>query len=195
MSLAPQTPLSLSLPLSLPLSLSLSQQSISPPTLLTTITNTSPSETYTLLTWSSPLDTLALQLGLVAITTPPDDTPFPTPKIMVKRAMPPPTTSLVTLAPGESASQEVVFREPIVDLEKLREVLDEAGEKTVGVQVRCGAAEEKKEEGEEEGDKGGVVVWVGKRKEELTSEQLKSLGRDGSAVWWRVKSEVLQFEV
>lgn len=104
---------------------------------------------------------------------------------MINRAMPPPKDALVTLGPGEEKSQEVVLREPIVDGDKLKE-LAEGGK--VGVRVVCGKDKEEDEES-------GVVVWVGKKREEVSPEEVEMLGRGKEAKRWKVESEVFGMKV
>ncbi|KAK3503258.1 hypothetical protein B0T13DRAFT_125105 [Neurospora crassa] len=172
----------------IPLSLSISQPSpsLSPPTVLLTLANTSPDVPVTLLTWSSPLDTLALQLGLIQVSSPSNpDNKIDFPQLMIKRAMPPPEDALVTLGPGEKKSREVVLREPIVDGDKLKELAEEG---KVGVRVVCGKDKEEEEDG-------GVVVWVGKKREEVSPEEVAMLGRGKEAKRWKVESEVFGMKV
>ncbi|KAK3314169.1 hypothetical protein B0H66DRAFT_373048 [Apodospora peruviana] len=173
-------------PESLPISLilSLEQTSATPPTMRLTVTNTSDTETYTLLTWSSPLDPLALALGLVTVAIPSPDNekstvPFPIPQIMLRRVMPPPMDAFVTLSPGESASNEVVFRDPVVDMAALVDAAAGSAADPGNVKVFVSA-------GNDEDEDGGVVVWKGKRKENLMAAQIESLGRDDeSVVKWK----------
>ncbi|KAM7197116.1 hypothetical protein V8F33_005775 [Rhypophila sp. PSN 637] len=107
------------------LSLSLDQPSTSEPepAVRITVKNTSIDETYTILKWSSPLDPLALALGLVSVFIPSREdgpgTRFDIPQIMLKRAIPPPEDAFVTLAPGESAFHNIVLRGPAVDMNRL----------------------------------------------------------------------------
>lgn len=103
---------------------------------------------------------------------------------MIKRAMPPPEDALVTLGPGEEKSQEVVLREPIVDGDKLKELAEEG---KVGVRVVCGKDKEEEE--------GGVVVWVGKKREEVSPEEVAMLGWGKEAKRWKVESEVFGMKV
>ncbi|EKG20508.1 hypothetical protein MPH_02231 [Macrophomina phaseolina MS6] len=100
------------------LHISLSQTASSPPTLSLAVTNTHPSSPLTLLTWNTPLDPLALQLGLLEVRAAGAHEPLPLATIKVSRKLPPGADSLVTLAPGESRAQEVVLREPIVPLKR-----------------------------------------------------------------------------
>ncbi|KAK1777214.1 hypothetical protein QBC45DRAFT_331264 [Copromyces sp. CBS 386.78] len=156
----------------------------SPPTLRLTLRNTSPSVPITLLTWSSPLDPLAIQLGLIQISSPSNPSnKMDFPELMIKRAMPPPEDALVTLGPGEARSQEVVMREPIVNGEKLEELAEEG---RVRVRVVCG------KEGDENS---GVVVWAGKKREEVSDEEIELLGRGEEAERWRFESEVFAMKV
>ncbi|KAK3343259.1 hypothetical protein B0H65DRAFT_244475 [Neurospora tetraspora] len=170
----------------IPLSLTISQPNATaaPPTLLLTLANTSPDVPITLLTWSSPLDPLALQLGLIHISSPSNSSnKIDFPKLMIKRAMPPPEDALVTLGPGEARSQEVVMREPIVDGDKLLELAEEG---KVGVRVVCG---------KEDDEESGVVVWVGKKREDVSPEEVELLGRGKEAKRWRVEREVFGMRV
>ncbi|OJD30460.1 uncharacterized protein BKCO1_6000050 [Diplodia corticola] len=111
------------------LHVSVAQSSTSPPTLTLTLKNTHPSTTLTLLNWESPLDPLALQLGLISVYGGGSDEPLPLATIQVSRKLPPGRDQLVSLGPGESKSQDVVLREPVVPLKKVKE----AGGKTVKV--------------------------------------------------------------
>ena len=139
-------------------------------TIVLTVTNTSQVTSYTLFVWSSPLDPLAVQLGLLSATTIGDNrdpAPLPTQPIMLKRATPPASDAYLTLAPGESASHEAVLRPPAIDTSGLR-----AGDT---VRVRwAGPGRER----------GAVVVWQG-RKEDLTPGQLDSWHglSDGTMAW------------
>lgn len=115
---------------------------------------------------------------------------------MLKRAMPPPIDAFVTLAPGENASQDVAFKDPVVDMGRLVSAAKGAssGAAVVDVRVICGRFNE--DEDEEE-NRGGASVWVGKRREDLTAEEVSSLGRGGGdrVVRWRVRSQVLKLEI
>ncbi|POS79258.1 hypothetical protein DHEL01_v202348 [Diaporthe helianthi] len=90
------------------LEISLSQASpAETPGLSISVTNTHPSTTLTLLKWDSPLDPLALQLGLISVTPAGESAPIDMPTIKISRAMPPGADSLVTLQPGQSANSVV----------------------------------------------------------------------------------------
>ncbi|KAK2014624.1 hypothetical protein LZ32DRAFT_657180 [Colletotrichum eremochloae] len=94
------------------------QTSSSPPTLALSVTNYH-EVPLTILRWKTPLDPLAIQLGLVSITPEGKSEPIELPTIELRRVMPPPQNDLVTLQPGESREQEVVLKEPIVPLDQL----------------------------------------------------------------------------
>ncbi|KAK1985234.1 hypothetical protein LZ30DRAFT_584555 [Colletotrichum cereale] len=94
------------------------QTSSSPPTLALSVTNKHDAP-LTILRWKTPLDPLAIQLGLVSITPEGNSKPMELPTIELRRLMPPPQDDLVTLQPGEHREQEVVLREPIVPLGQL----------------------------------------------------------------------------
>ncbi|KAG6365609.1 hypothetical protein INS49_007220 [Diaporthe citri] len=86
----------------------------STPSLWVSVKNTHPSTPVTLLKWDSPLDPLALQLGLVSVTPAGAPAPIDMPTIKVSRGMAPGPGSLVTLRPGESASSVVELRDMFV---------------------------------------------------------------------------------
>ncbi|KAK2027830.1 hypothetical protein LX32DRAFT_640558 [Colletotrichum zoysiae] len=94
------------------------QTSSSPPTLAFSVTNNHDIP-LTILRWKTPLDPLAIQLGLVYITPEGKSEPIELPTIELRRVMPPPQDALVTLQPGERKEQEVVLKEPIVPLDQL----------------------------------------------------------------------------
>ncbi|KAM7202969.1 hypothetical protein V8F20_004216 [Naviculisporaceae sp. PSN 640] len=189
---------------SLSLSVSLAQQPATNPTIRVTVKNISQDETYTILKWSSPLDPLALALGLVPVTVPSarlgeegPGTPFDIPQIMIRRAMPPPADAFVTLSPGESESHDIVLRDPAIDMDQLISAAKQAstdGTPVVNVQLICGIGQ--KDDGE---DQGGAVIWPGRTMEELSEEDVMSLGRGGEdgdgAVRWRVVSNILKLQL
>lgn len=79
-----------------------------------------------------------------------------------------------------------MLREPIVDGEKLKELAEEG---KVRVKVVCGGLEE----GDEKDS--GVVVWAGKKREEVSDEEIALLGRGEGAERLRVESEVVGMRV
>ncbi|XXG96368.1 hypothetical protein Hte_002650 [Hypoxylon texense] len=109
------------------LQVSVRQVSTSPPKLGIAVTNTHAGP-VTVLTWDSPLDPLALQLGVLSFFAAADDggtgtsfsSPIDIPTIQVRRKMPPGADSLVTIAAGQTREQELELREPIVPLGRLR---------------------------------------------------------------------------
>ncbi|KAK0724870.1 hypothetical protein B0H67DRAFT_117676 [Lasiosphaeris hirsuta] len=150
----------------------------SPPTITLTITNPSPDTSYTLLAWDSPLDPLALPLGLLAITLPSGlPLPIELPRILVKRRTPPPLGDFVTLRPSAHASRDVVLQGPVFDAEALR---------AEGVErVRVGWG----------GGKMGVVVWEG-GKEELAQAEREAMGwGDARASRWVPEAEGVEVVV
>lgn len=97
---------------------SLKQTQTSPPTVTVKVTNTN-SEPVTILQYASPLDGLALQLGLLSIVPDGASTPLEIPTLQVRRKWPPDAESLITIEPGQSQEQEIVLREPVVSEEDL----------------------------------------------------------------------------
>ncbi|TQN71543.1 putative secreted protein [Colletotrichum shisoi] len=94
------------------------QASTSPPTLALSVTNNHDAP-LTILRWKTPLDPLAIQLGVLSITPEGKSEPLELPTVELRRIMPPPPQDLVTLQPGERREQEVVLKEPIVPLDQL----------------------------------------------------------------------------
>jgi hypothetical protein len=97
---------------------SLKQTSISPLIIKATVTNTH-TEPITVLIWDTPLDPLAVKLGLVSIIPSGADEPLTLQTIALRRMMPPPREDLTTIGPGGIAEQELELREPSVPLETL----------------------------------------------------------------------------
>lgn len=87
-------------------------------TVKATVTNTG-SGPVTVLTYDSPLDLAALQVGLLSIQPAGASAPLDLPVAHVRRLWPPGLEQLVTLAPGESAENEILFREAIIPPEDL----------------------------------------------------------------------------
>ena len=101
------------------LKVSLEQTTSSPLTVTAVVTNTN-NEPVTILDYDSPLDSLALQLGLLKITAEGAAEPLELPTIQFRRVWPPSRDSLVTIAAGGSAKNEIPLKEPVVDVEELR---------------------------------------------------------------------------
>lgn len=143
------------------LEVSLSQASAGEtPSISVSVKNTHPSTPVTLLKWDSPLDPLAMQLGLISVTPAGGSVPIDMPTIKVSRAMPPDADSLVTLQPGKSASNVVELRDSFVPRDTWAK-----GKANVSMKGRWGA------------------VWPGVGKDDLLGdlEKLGALGggRDG----------------
>ncbi|ETS75348.1 hypothetical protein PFICI_12292 [Pestalotiopsis fici W106-1] len=85
-----------------------------PPIISVSVKNTHSSEVATILKWESPLDPAALALGLVSVIPAGTTEPIRINALKISRAMPPGSESLVTLGPGESATNTLELREPIV---------------------------------------------------------------------------------
>jgi hypothetical protein len=152
------------------LHVSLSQASKSPPTISVKVTNNSPSP-VTILSWESPLDEVALSLGLFTITPPGASEPLDITRIMVSRKTPPSDDSLISLAPGESRENQVVLKELLVPLEKLK------GKKSkVQVSGRW------------------MGVWP-KPRDELSNEAIEKGAHGGGAVAGTFSSDIIDIEV
>ncbi|KAI1374784.1 hypothetical protein F4677DRAFT_424856 [Hypoxylon crocopeplum] len=95
------------------------QVSTSPPKLVLAVKNTH-SGPVTVLSWNSPLDPLAVQLGLLSFTPAGSDEPVEIPTIQIRRKMPPGPDSLITMEAGQTKEQELELKGPIVPLDKLR---------------------------------------------------------------------------
>lgn len=152
------------------LHVSLSQASKSPPTVSIKVTNNSPSP-VTILTWDSPLDPIALSLGLFSVTPSGASEPLDITRVMVSRKMPPSDESLVSLAPGESRENEVVLRELLVPVEKLK-----GRKSTVEVKGRW------------------MGVWP-KSRDALSGEAIEKGAHGGGAVAGTFASDSIEIEV
>lgn len=152
------------------LHVSLSQASKSPPAVSIKVTNNSPSP-VTILSWESPLDQLALPLGLLRITPSGASQPLEIDRVMVSRKFPPSDDSLVTLGPGESRENEVMLKEQLVPAEKLK-----GGKSTVEVRGRW------------------MGVWL-KSRANLSSEAIEKGAHGGGAVAGTFASDAIEIEV
>jgi hypothetical protein len=150
-----------SLAKNLEISISQASASSAAPSLSISVKNTHPSTPVTLLKWDSPLDPLALQLGLISVTPAGASAPVDMPIINVRRAMPPGTDSLVVLQPGESVSSVVDLRDSFVPGETW-----DKGKAKVGMKGQWGA------------------VWPGLTKDDLLAdpEKLSALGGGDGAL-------------
>ncbi|KAI1182544.1 hypothetical protein F5B17DRAFT_420008 [Nemania serpens] len=151
------------------LKVSVRQASSSPPKLTVSVTNTD-SSPVTVFIWNSPLDPLALQLGLLSFTPEGKDSPIALPTIQVRRLMPPGDNAFVTIEPGQTEEREVLLKEPMVPLDQIQG-------KT---KVVC--------KGEWKG------VWASK-KEDISAESLRDPGTDGTALTGNFESEPVDIEL
>ncbi|KAI1199336.1 hypothetical protein F5X97DRAFT_123697 [Nemania serpens] len=151
------------------LEVSVRQASSSPPKLTVSVANTH-SSPVTVFIWNSPLDPLALQLGLLSFTPEGKDAPIDLPTIQVRRLMPPGDDAFVTIEPGQTEEREVLLKKPMVPLDQLQG-------KT---KVVC--------KGEWKG------VWASK-KEDISGESLRDPGTDGAALTGNFESEPVEIEL
>lgn len=155
------------------LHVSLRQTSRSPPAVAVTVTNGGAGP-LTVLAWDSPLDPLALQLGLVRITPEGAPAPLDLPAVRAGRRLPPGEGSLVSLAPGEGRENHVVLAGPAVPPGAV------GGGRGGRARVEVGGRWSR--------------VWPGPR-EELTEAQIADLGgADGSAVSGEVEAVGIEIE-
>jgi len=103
---------------SIPLEVSLGLVRTEPLTVSVKVTNNGASP-LTVLTWSLPLDPLALQLGLLVFTPQGAAKPLEIPTIQVNRKVPPDPESLVTFDPGQSRSRELEVKDFVVPTAEL----------------------------------------------------------------------------
>ncbi|EQB56618.1 hypothetical protein CGLO_03354 [Colletotrichum gloeosporioides Cg-14] len=100
------------------LSIRIRQSSTSPPTVTFSVTNehTTP---LTILRWATPLDPLALQLGVLSVTPDGADAPLEIDTVALKRVMPPRDEDMVTLQPGDTTENEVILRDTVLPFDRL----------------------------------------------------------------------------
>lgn len=108
---------------------SATDQQQQPPAITAQVTNHG-AHPVTILTWDSPLDPLALARGLLTLHPVGAPAPLDLPTLQVSRQQPPGNESLVRLAPGESAANEIVLSERLVPRAAL------AGSSTVRVRMQ-----------------------------------------------------------
>ncbi|KAI8300922.1 hypothetical protein K4K61_009374 [Colletotrichum sp. SAR11_59] len=100
------------------LSIRIRQSSTSPPTVTFSVTNDH-NAPLTILRWATPLDPLALQLGVLSVTPDGADAPLEIDTIALKRVMPPRDEDMVTLQPGDTTENEVILRETVLPFDRL----------------------------------------------------------------------------
>ncbi|KAI5196608.1 hypothetical protein E4T38_08430 [Aureobasidium subglaciale] len=79
----------------------------SPSALKVTLENKHPDQTFTLLTWNTPLDTQALNIGAVTLEEVKTGEAVSGPNMKINRMMPPPRDALVEVRPQSSITREV----------------------------------------------------------------------------------------
>ncbi|PHH89740.1 hypothetical protein CDD83_5392 [Cordyceps sp. RAO-2017] len=98
------------------LDVSLRQSGTSPPTVTVSVTNRNRGP-VTFLSYDSPLDSMALQLGLLSITPPGEAArPLELLTFEVSRIWPPPADALISLAAGGREENEISLEEPVVPM-------------------------------------------------------------------------------
>ncbi|KOS21297.1 Altered inheritance of mitochondria protein 32 [Escovopsis weberi] len=112
------------------LAISLQQASVLPPIIRATITNINPYP-VTLATYGSPLDSMALAVGVPFMIPEGASDPLEYPTIKLKRAWPPSGDAVVGIAAGESVSRDIELKHPPLNLESLK-----GQQVTVGVKGR-----------------------------------------------------------
>lgn len=150
------------------LKVSVRQTSSEPPKLTIGVTNTH-SGPVTVFTWDSPLDPLAVQLGLLSFT-PEGKDPIDIPTIQVRRLMPPGDQAYTTIEPGQTEEREVILKKPMVPLDQLQ------GK----VKVVCKGT--------------WKSVWTSK-KEDISAESLKNAGADEASLQGGFESEPVDIEL
>ncbi|KAI0469339.1 hypothetical protein F4859DRAFT_516273 [Xylaria cf. heliscus] len=150
------------------LKVSVQQASSEPPKLKISVTNTH-SSPVTVFTWNSPLDPLAVQLGLLSFT-PEGKEAVNIPTIQVRRLMPPGDDAYITIEPGQTEEREVLLKRPMVPLDELQ------GK----IKVVC---------------KGKwKAVWVAK-KEDISPDSLRNTGADDATLKGNFESEPVDIEL
>ncbi|KAK2601990.1 hypothetical protein QQS21_004416 [Conoideocrella luteorostrata] len=103
------------------LEVSTKQTSSSPPAIQVSVTNRN-AYPVTVLSYDSPLDSMALRLGLISITPEGSEKPLHLPELQVRRMWPPPSDALIEIAPGKSAAIDIIIGGRGFDEEILRSV-------------------------------------------------------------------------
>jgi hypothetical protein len=79
----------------------------SPSVLKVTVENKSQSQTFSLLTWNTPLDEQALNIGALTLEDAESGKPVPGPQMKVNRKLPPPRDAVLEVSPQSTVSREV----------------------------------------------------------------------------------------
>ncbi|KAI1431972.1 hypothetical protein GGR50DRAFT_697496 [Xylaria sp. CBS 124048] len=101
------------------LKVSVQQASKSPPKLTIGVTNTS-SAIVRIFIWDTPLDPLALQLGLLSFTLEGENKAIDIPRIFATRRFPPGEDEYVSIEPGQTEKRDVLLDKPLVPLKLLQ---------------------------------------------------------------------------
>ncbi|KIW03544.1 uncharacterized protein PV09_05305 [Verruconis gallopava] len=91
-----------------------------PPTIMVVATNLHESTTVTLLTWDTPFDDKALQLGLFEIKDLQSGHVLPSLGLKLNRKLPPPKEAFLEIEPRRAIAKELVLDGPGVQLEQGR---------------------------------------------------------------------------
>ncbi|KAK6000205.1 hypothetical protein QM012_003837 [Aureobasidium pullulans] len=84
----------------------------SPSVLKVTVENESRSHTYALLTWNTPLDEQAFNIGALTLEDAKTGQAVPGPQMKVNRKLPPPRDAVVEVSPQSAVSREVKLSSP-----------------------------------------------------------------------------------
>lgn len=98
------------------LQVSLEQTSKSPPTLVVTVKNNNEGP-VTVLTYGSPLDPLAPQLGMLHVTPEAETEPLRIAQLEIQRQWPPADDAVVEIAAGEKRELELTLKEPVIPMD------------------------------------------------------------------------------
>ncbi|OTA99869.1 hypothetical protein M426DRAFT_324758 [Hypoxylon sp. CI-4A] len=163
------------------LKVSIRQVSTSPPQIALAVANTH-DQPVTILRWNSPLDPLALQLGLVSFVPEDGDAPpaWPIPTVQLRRRMPPGPEELVTIASGGREERVLELRAPVAPLERLRGEGVAAGAGAGKVRVLCSGR--------------WLSVWLGEAGD-VPQESLENAGASEDAFKGIYRSEAVEIQL
>jgi hypothetical protein len=106
---------------SLQLSISEKSPPTLPPTLLVTVTNLHQSTSLSLLTWDTPFDEKALDLGIFEFIDVDAQRTLRTPELTINRGLPPPPEAFLEIGPREALTKEIILDSPVTKLEDGKE--------------------------------------------------------------------------
>lgn len=81
-------------------------------TVACSIRNTNADHTITFLSWDTPFDPSAVNLGVLTLKDAETGAEIPSPGMQIRRMMPPPRDVLVEIAPGSSSERELDLSSP-----------------------------------------------------------------------------------